>query len=57
MKYIIGGIIIYIILLTIITILLYKNGDPNKVNITDEEYNDFIKDIEKQKSDKKKKKI
>ena len=56
MKYIIGGIIIYIILAVFTAIRLYKSGDPNRMKVTDKEYDEFCKYMETLEANKKKKK-
>jgi hypothetical protein len=39
---IIGGIIIYILTLVFISYIMYKNSDPDKIKVSDEEYKEFI---------------
>lgn len=52
MKYIVAGSIIYVIVSLVIPFLLYKNGDPRRTKVSDEEYEEFLIDIEKQKQEK-----
>ena len=52
MKYVGIGFIIYIIVIFIIGFLLYKNGSSLRVKVSDQEYNDFLLDMKKQKEEK-----
>ena len=53
MKYLIGAII-YIILAAIVLYINYINSSPNRMKVSDEEYMEFLQDMEKQEATKKK---